>query len=82
MLDGPHPMVPADLVPRATARGRRSVRRRRVARRALWVLLLAAVVAGIVLAVLLWPRSSDPAQDSDTGTWWAPAAMSRPLTPG
>jgi hypothetical protein len=74
MLDGPHPMVPADLVPRAAARGRRTVRRRRVARCVLWALLLAAVVAGLVLAAVFWPDAQDPAGNPG-GTWWAPAAQ-------
>ena len=61
MLDGPHPVVPVDLVPRAAARGRRAVRRRRVARYALWALLLAAAVAGLVLAAVFWPDRERPA---------------------
>lgn len=80
MLDGPHPMVPPDLVPRATARGRRTAHRRRVARYALWALLLAAAVAGIVLAALLWPAGEDPA-DNPGGTWWAPATRSEAHVP-
>lgn len=51
MLDFAHPVVPADLVLRATERGVRRRRRRRSARRALWALL---VVAVIVFAVWAW----------------------------
>lgn len=80
MLDGPHPMVPVDLVARATVRGRRTVRRRRAARWALWALLLAAVVAGAVLAAVLWPDGQDPA-DNPGGTWWAPAAQAEAPVP-
>lgn len=71
LLDTPHPVVPLDLTARATARGRRIVRRRRLARRALTVVLLAALVAGVVLAVLAWP--DNPATTTPTdGTWWSP----------
>lgn len=80
MLDGPHPMVPADLVPRATLRGRRLVRRRRAARQSLWALLCASVLAGIVLAVLFWPDDHTPADDTD-GTWWAPPGAMAPAVP-
>lgn len=55
MLDTPHPAVPVDLAARAALRGRRLLRRRRITLAALWSLLAAAVVAGTVLAVLLWP---------------------------
>jgi hypothetical protein len=77
LLDTPHPAVPADLVARATVRGRRTVRRRRVRRQVLWVLLVAAVVAGIVLAVLAWPEHHDPAGDTGDGTWWSPVSLGR-----
>ncbi|MDJ0346629.1 hypothetical protein QMK19_36650 [Streptomyces sp. H10-C2] len=55
ILDTPHPYVPADLSARAAERGRRILRRRRVLHRLLWLLVIAAVVAGVVLAVLEWP---------------------------
>jgi hypothetical protein len=45
-----------------------------VARCVLWALLLAAVVAGLVLAAVFWPDGQDPA-DNPGGTWWAPAAQ-------
>jgi cell division septal protein FtsQ len=72
LLDTPHPAVPAELVARATARGRRTVRRRLLARRALWVLLALALVAGVVLAVLLWPDHPTASNDTGDATWWAP----------
>ncbi|UWE12550.1 hypothetical protein [Actinacidiphila bryophytorum] len=76
LLDTPHPVVPAGLVASAAARGRRTVRRRRLARQVLWVLLVAAVVAGIVLAVVTWPDRQDPAGgDTGDGTWWSPVGM-------
>jgi hypothetical protein len=43
----------------------------------LWVLLVAAVVAGIVLAVLTWPEHQDPAGDTGDGTWWSPVSLGR-----
>jgi hypothetical protein len=70
LLDTPHPMVPVDLAARAVLRGRRILRRRRAVHAVLWILLAAAVVAGIVLAVVFWPHASPatvPAND-----WWSP----------
>lgn len=55
LLDGPRPAVPAEVVARAAARGARLVRRRRVARRVGWVLLLLAVVAFGVWAAMAEP---------------------------
>jgi len=68
LLDTRHPMVPLDLAARAMARGRRIVRRRRAVHAVLWVLLLAAVATGIVLAVLAWPDR--PAATPHDGPWW------------
>ncbi|MFI0940692.1 hypothetical protein [Streptomyces sp. NPDC021020] len=85
LLDTPHPIVPAGLVAHATARGRRTVRRRRVLARVLWVLLAAAVVAGIVLAVLYWPDDAGSGGGgTGDGTWWGQAVTARlppPLLP-
>lgn len=81
LLDTPHPVVPAGLVAGATARGRRTLRRRRLVRHVLWVLLAAAVVAGIVLAVLTWPEDHDPAGPAGDGTWWSPVGMGRISAP-
>jgi hypothetical protein len=76
LLDTPHPAVPVDLVFRAIIRGRRTLRRRRVAHTVLLALLAAAVVAGIVLSVLFWPQ--DPATHVPTeGSWWSPAVGPR-----
>jgi ferric-dicitrate binding protein FerR (iron transport regulator) len=70
LLNTPHPAVPVDLAARAVQRGRRIVRRRRVEHTALWLLLLAAAVTGIVLAVLAWPDG--PSTDAPTDTpWWS-----------
>jgi hypothetical protein len=73
LLDTPHPVVPADLPARAVLRGRRIVHRRRVVHAALWALLVAAVVTGIVLAVLLWPDADAGSVPGD-GSWWSPGA--------
>ncbi|WP_063762366.1 hypothetical protein [Streptomyces sp. NRRL F-5123] len=84
LLDTPHPIVPAGLVAEATARGRRTVRRRRVLARALWVLLAAAVAAGIVLAVLYWPDDPGGGGGTGDGTWWGQTVTARippPLLP-
>lgn len=69
LLDTPHPAVPLDLAARAVLRGRRIVHRRRVIHAVLWVLALAAVITGAVLAAALWPDSS---RGAGAGTWWAP----------
>jgi hypothetical protein len=69
LLDTPHPVVPADLAVRAVLRGRRIVHRRRVTRTVLWTLAVAAAVAGLVLAAVLWPGTSE---GTGTGTWWSP----------
>ncbi|MFI0979774.1 hypothetical protein ACH4SP_22580 [Streptomyces sp. NPDC021093] len=65
----PHPPVPADLLVRATERGVRGLRRRKVLRRVLWVL---AVAAGI--AFLVWASIAQP--------WLAPPADSTPPVEG
>ncbi|MFG2180516.1 hypothetical protein ACGFLS_17550 [Streptomyces abikoensis] len=63
LLDGPRPAVPAEVVARAAARGARMVRRRRVVRRAGWVLLLLAVVAFGV-----WAAAEEPWRARPSGT--------------
>ncbi|WP_431952602.1 hypothetical protein [Actinacidiphila sp. bgisy167] len=56
LLDGPHPVVPADLAPRAAERGRRALARRRVLRAVLWTLLVVGVLVAAVLAAVWWPE--------------------------
>jgi hypothetical protein len=73
LLDTPHPVVPVDLTSRAVVRGRRIIRRRRALHTTLWALLVAAAVAGIVLAIIFWPADPAPAAPSD-GAWWSPGA--------
>lgn len=59
LLDTPHPVVAVDLAARAADRGRRVLRRRRVAHTVLWALLLAALITTVVLLSLWWP-APDP----------------------
>ncbi|MCX5204579.1 hypothetical protein OG897_24380 [Streptomyces sp. NBC_00237] len=56
-----HPVVPSDLLGRATERGGRDLRRRRLLRRALWVLTVAAVIAFLVWASVVQPWQAPPA---------------------
>lgn len=72
LLDTPHPVVPIDLAARAMVRGRRIVRRRRTTYTVLWALLLAAAVAGIVLAVMTWPNPTTSSVPTD-GPLWTPS---------
>ncbi|MEC4017171.1 hypothetical protein [Streptomyces sp. H27-D2] len=69
MLDGPHPPVPPELAQRATERGRRMARRRRVARIVLWLLLTAALTA-----LALWAATDQP--------WLPPPADTTPPLEG
>lgn len=69
LLDTPHPAVPVDLAARAILRGRRILRRRRIAHAVLWVLLIAAAVAGLVLTALTWPDGGAGGGPGDT--WWS-----------
>ncbi|MCX4691353.1 hypothetical protein [Streptomyces sp. NBC_01408] len=55
LLDGPQPVVPADLAAGAAARGDRLLRRRRALRRLGWAVLFAAAVAFAVWASLTQP---------------------------
>ena len=71
LLDTPHPAVPVDLATRAVLRGRRILHRRRVVHTVLWTVLVAAAVAGLVLAVLTWPDTGTSSVPDD-GTWWSP----------
>ncbi|MCX4548606.1 hypothetical protein OG204_24045 [Streptomyces sp. NBC_01387] len=60
MLEGPHPLVPADLVARATVRGTRMRRRRTAGRRLLWLLLTAGLVVFVVWAAVTHPWAPPP----------------------
>jgi hypothetical protein len=69
LLDGPHPVVPVDLAPRAAERGRRVLARRRVLHAVLWTLLVAAVVTALVLASLWWPSPEPLDTTPSIGDW-------------
>ncbi|WEV25758.1 hypothetical protein OYE22_11500 [Streptomyces sp. 71268] len=56
----PRPAVPWDLADRAAARGRRALRRRRVAYLVTWGVLLAVLFAVTVWAALTEPWSPPP----------------------
>ncbi|MFF3563419.1 hypothetical protein ACFYXS_25550 [Streptomyces sp. NPDC002574] len=68
LLDGPHPVVPVGLAPRAAEQGRRLVARRRVLHLVLWVLLLAVLAAALVAAALWWP-DPQPLQTTPLVYW-------------
>ncbi len=68
MLAGPHPLVPADLAARATARGRRLMIHRRRARH------LGRLLALLVLAALVWAAATQP--------WLPPPAHTTPRVEG
>jgi len=72
LLDTPHPAVPVDLPARAMLRGRRTLHRRRMIRLMVWTMLLTAVVAGVVVAVLMWPDTATSSGVSGPrDSWWA-----------
>ncbi|MBO1334719.1 hypothetical protein [Streptomyces sp. VRA16 Mangrove soil] len=56
----PPPPVPPDLCAEAMRRGGRALRRHRIARRLLWCVLFAAVVAFIVWATMARPWVEPP----------------------
>ncbi|MER6787866.1 hypothetical protein ABT330_25110 [Streptomyces sp. NPDC000658] len=58
----PPPHVPADLHPEAVRRGSRMVRRRRAARRLMWLLLCAATVAFVIWAIVAQPWVEPPSE--------------------
>jgi hypothetical protein len=70
MLAARRPEVPAGLAGRAAERGQRVLRRRRVRHLVLWVLLVAALAAGLAAAVLAWPHRPDAAPGGTSG-WWS-----------
>ncbi|WP_405712075.1 hypothetical protein OG264_24290 [Streptomyces xanthophaeus] len=55
LMEGPLPVVPADLAAGAAARGDRLLRRRRALRRLGWAVLFAAAVAFTVWVALTQP---------------------------
>ncbi|MET7618240.1 hypothetical protein [Streptomyces sp. NPDC005408] len=70
MLETRHPPVPADLAARATEHGTRLLRRHRALRRALWLLLVAAVIAFAVWAAVAQPWATSPADTTPPLEGW------------
>ncbi|MEU2896078.1 hypothetical protein ABZ690_20495 [Streptomyces sp. NPDC006967] len=70
MLEGAPPPVPPGLHADATRRGARMLRRRTLARRAMWLLLLAATVAFVVWAVTARPWVEPPSETTPPLTGW------------
>ncbi|MFE9117160.1 hypothetical protein [Streptomyces sp. NPDC007172] len=57
---GAHPVVPVELAGRAAELGTRMLHRRRIARRLLWLLLVAAVIVFAVWAAMVQPWVAPP----------------------
>lgn len=70
MLEQSPPPVPPDLHADAIRRGSRMLRRRTLARRAMWLLLLAAAVAFAVWAVTVQPWVEPPSETTPPLTGW------------
>ena len=64
------PRVPPELYGDVVRRGSRSLRRRRVARRLLWLLLCAACMAFLVWAMMARPWVEPPSQTTPPYTGW------------
>ncbi|MZE72969.1 hypothetical protein [Streptomyces sp. SID5789] len=64
------PRVPPELYADAVRRGDRMLRRRAVARRAMWLLLCAAVVAFTVWALTVQPWVEPPSETTPPVTGW------------
>ncbi|MFF4173985.1 hypothetical protein [Streptomyces sp. NPDC001744] len=69
LLDTPHPPVPRDLAPRASALGARRLRRARAVRRLLWALGTAAALAFLVWASAARPWEAPPATTPQVEAW-------------
>lgn len=71
VLDGaPSPVVPVELCAEAMRRGGRALRRRRIARRTMWLVLFAAVVAFTVWATMARPWVEPPSTTTPPLTGW------------
>jgi type VI protein secretion system component VasF len=70
LLEQAPPTVPPDLHADVVRRGSRMLRRRTVARRLMWLLLLAAVVAFTVWAMTARPWVEPPSQTTPPLTGW------------
>ncbi|WP_255951260.1 hypothetical protein [Streptomyces odontomachi] len=70
LLEGPPATVPPELYSMAMRRGHRLLHRRKTVRRALWVLLCAAVAACAVWAAVDRPWSPPPSDTTPSFTQW------------
>ncbi|MFB7369974.1 hypothetical protein ACFC0D_09055 [Streptomyces sp. NPDC056222] len=70
MLESTHPQVPGDLAARAVERGTRLLHRDRMVRRALWVVLAAAVLAFAVWASVAEPWQVPPSETTPPLEGW------------
>ncbi|MEU6401560.1 hypothetical protein [Streptomyces sp. NPDC046985] len=69
VLDQTPPQVPPELHAAAVRRGDRVLRRRRLARRVLWLLVCAAAVAFTVWALTARPWAAPPPATPPVGDW-------------
>lgn len=69
LRDAPRPPVPVDLAQRAAGRGERLLRQRAV-RRALWLLLLVALITLLVWVAGSEPWLPPPAETSPPSDYW------------
>jgi ferric-dicitrate binding protein FerR (iron transport regulator) len=70
ILERNPPRVPPGVHEEAVARGSRSLRRRALVRRTLWVLVCGAVLAFTVWAVLVRPWAESPSETTPPLTHW------------
>ncbi|MFD6289176.1 hypothetical protein [Streptomyces sp. NPDC060205] len=70
ILEEPQPPVPPDLYTEAVRRGGRMLRRRTLARRLMWLVLLAATVALVVWLSVAQPWVEPPSQTTPPLTGW------------
>ena len=70
MLEQASPQVPPDLYADIVRRGSRMQRRRKIARRLLWLVLFAATVAFIVWATMARPWVEPPSDTTPPLTGW------------
>jgi len=70
LMERASPAVPADLYSEVVRRGSRMLRRRTVARRALWLLLFAASVAFLVWALTVQPWVEPPSETTPPLRGW------------
>ncbi|GGV65531.1 hypothetical protein [Streptomyces griseoloalbus] len=70
LLEQSPPPVPPELHADAARRGARLLRRRTLARRAMWLLLLAVTVAFVVWALTVRPWVEPPSETTPPLTGW------------